>query len=109
MYSVEDLLISHGYKLPKSGPSSAPPFEKRPTADCQRELVDTRTGRAALNGYEAERGASFTGIYGSRALVKAYPTSENEGADRILRRKDVAIGVLNDGQIAGDSLATDSG
>uniref|UniRef100_A0A3B3XPY4 Junctional cadherin 5 associated a n=1 Tax=Poecilia mexicana TaxID=48701 RepID=A0A3B3XPY4_9TELE len=73
MYSVEDLLISHGYKLPKSGPPSAVPYDKRP-ADCQRELVDSRAGRGTLNGYEAERGASITGIYGSRqALVKGYP------------------------------------
>uniref|UniRef100_A0A665XFT9 Junctional cadherin 5 associated a n=1 Tax=Echeneis naucrates TaxID=173247 RepID=A0A665XFT9_ECHNA len=78
MYSVEDLLISHGYKLPKSGPPSATPYDKRP-ADCQRELVDNRAGRGTLNGYEADRGASFTGIYGSRqALVKGYPAIDNE-------------------------------
>uniref|UniRef100_A0A8C9YLZ4 Junctional protein associated with coronary artery disease n=1 Tax=Sander lucioperca TaxID=283035 RepID=A0A8C9YLZ4_SANLU len=69
MYSVEDLLISHGYKLPKSGPPSAPPFDKRP-ADCQRELVDNRAGRGTLNGYEAGRGASITGIYGSRQFER---------------------------------------
>uniref|UniRef100_A0A8C9YLA7 Junctional protein associated with coronary artery disease n=1 Tax=Sander lucioperca TaxID=283035 RepID=A0A8C9YLA7_SANLU len=89
MYSVEDLLISHGYKLPKSGPPSAPPFDKRP-ADCQRELVDNRAGRGTLNGYEAGRGASITGIYGSRqALVKGYPTTDNESGERILRRKEI--------------------
>uniref|UniRef100_A0A3P8TP72 Junctional cadherin 5 associated a n=1 Tax=Amphiprion percula TaxID=161767 RepID=A0A3P8TP72_AMPPE len=80
MYSVEDLLISHGYKLPKSGPPSATPYDKRP-ADCQRELVDNRAGRGTLNGYEADRGASITGIYGSRqALVKGYPTTDNEAS-----------------------------
>uniref|UniRef100_A0A8C5ECL3 Junctional protein associated with coronary artery disease n=1 Tax=Gouania willdenowi TaxID=441366 RepID=A0A8C5ECL3_GOUWI len=51
MYSVEDLLISHGYKLPKSVPHSATPYDKRP-ADCQREPVDNRAGRGTLNGYE---------------------------------------------------------
>uniref|UniRef100_A0A8C9YKT0 Junctional protein associated with coronary artery disease n=1 Tax=Sander lucioperca TaxID=283035 RepID=A0A8C9YKT0_SANLU len=96
MYSVEDLLISHGYKLPKSGPPSAPPFDKRP-ADCQRELVDNRAGRGTLNGYEAGRGASITGIYGSRqALVKGYPTTDNESGERILRRKEIGIGILGD-------------
>uniref|UniRef100_A0A3B5KGJ2 Junctional cadherin 5 associated a n=1 Tax=Takifugu rubripes TaxID=31033 RepID=A0A3B5KGJ2_TAKRU len=89
MYSVEDLLISHGYKLPRSGPPSATPYDKRP-ADCQRELVDNRAaGRGTLNGYEVERGASIAGIYGSRqALVKAYPTTDNESGERSQRRKE---------------------
>lgn len=109
MYSVEDLLISHGYKLPKSGPPSATPYDKRP-ADCQRELVDNRAGRGTLNGYEADRGASITGIYGSRqALVKGYPATDNESGDRNQRRKEAGIGILGDAQPLGDSLATDSG
>ncbi|XP_022060058.1 junctional cadherin 5-associated protein [Acanthochromis polyacanthus] len=109
MYSVEDLLISHGYKLPKSGPPSATPYDKRP-ADCQRELVDNRAGRGTLNGYEADRGASITGIYGSRqALVKGYPTTDNECGERNQRRKEAGIGILGDAQPLGDSLATDSG
>ncbi|XP_068605389.1 junctional cadherin 5-associated protein [Brachionichthys hirsutus] len=111
MYSVEDLLISHGYKLPKSDPPSATPFDKRP-ADCQRELVDNRAGRGALNGYEADRGPSITGIYGIRpALVKAYPIADNESVERNQRRKDVGIGIgiLGDAGPLGDSLATDSG
>ncbi|XP_039999725.1 junctional protein associated with coronary artery disease [Xiphias gladius] len=109
MYSVEDLLISHGYKLPKSGPPSATPYDKRP-ADCQRELVDNRAGRGTLNGYEADRGASMTGIYGSRqALVKGYPATDNESGERNQRRKEAGIGILGDAQPLGDSLATDSG
>ncbi|XP_067331467.1 junctional cadherin 5-associated protein isoform X1 [Channa argus] len=109
MYSVEDLLISHGYKLPKSGPASATPYDKRP-ADCQRELVDNRTGRGTLNGYEAERGASIAGIYGSRqALLKGYPATDNESGERNQRRKEASIGILGDAQPLGDSLATDSG
>ncbi|GAA6227881.1 junctional protein associated with coronary artery disease-like [Lates japonicus] len=109
MYSVEDLLISHGYKLPKSGPPSATPYDKRP-ADCQRELVDNRAGRGTLNGYEADRGASITAIYGSRqALVKGYPATDNESGERNQRRKEAGIGILGDAQPLGDSLATDSG
>ncbi|TKS79437.1 Junctional protein associated with coronary artery disease [Collichthys lucidus] len=111
MYSVEDLLISHGYKLPKSGPPSATPYDKRP-ADCQRELVDNRAGRGTLNGYEADRGTSITGIYGSRqALVKGYPATDNESGERNQRRKEagIGIGILGDTQPLGDSLATDSG
>ncbi|XP_071394137.1 junctional cadherin 5-associated protein [Centroberyx affinis] len=109
MYSVEDLLISHGYKLPKSGPPSATPYDKRP-ADCQRELVDNRAGRGTLNGYEADRGTSITGIYGSRqALVKGYPATDNESGERNQRRKEAGSGNLGDAQPLGDSLATDSG
>ncbi|KAM9790302.1 junctional cadherin 5-associated protein isoform 1-T3 [Syngnathus typhle] len=111
MYSVEDLLISHGYKLPRSGPPSAT-YDKRPT-DCQRELLlDNRAGRAAvataLNGYEAERGgasAAGGGLYGSRpGPLKGYVDSEG---DR--RRKEAFISILGDAQPLGDSLATDSG
>ncbi|XP_019739292.1 junctional protein associated with coronary artery disease [Hippocampus comes] len=112
MYSVEDLLISHGYKLPRSGPPSATAYDKRP-ADCQRELLlDNRAGRATagatLNGYEAERGgasAGGSGLYSSRpAPLKGY--MDNEG-DR--RRKEAFLGILGDAQALGDSLATDSG
>lgn len=110
MYSVEDLLISHGYKLPRSGPPSATPYDRRP-ADCQRELVDNRAaGRGALNGYEVERGASLTGIYGSRpALLKAHPPPEAEGGERNPRRKEAAGAILGEAPPLGDSLATDSG
>uniref|UniRef100_A0A3Q2GH18 Junctional protein associated with coronary artery disease homolog n=1 Tax=Cyprinodon variegatus TaxID=28743 RepID=A0A3Q2GH18_CYPVA len=95
MYSVEDLLISHGYKLPKSGPPSSASYDKRPT-ECQRELVDNRTGRGTFNGFEAERGASISGIYGSRqALVKGYPTTDESG-ERNQRRKEAGIGFLGD-------------
>ncbi|XP_077579868.1 junctional cadherin 5-associated protein [Stigmatopora nigra] len=114
MYSVEDLLISHGYKLPRSGPPSASaPYDKRP-ADCQRELLlDGRAGRApsaaALNGYEVERGgasAGCAGQYGGRpAPLKGY-ADVNE-AER--RRKEAFMGILGDVQPLGDSLATDSG
>ncbi|XP_077415850.1 junctional cadherin 5-associated protein [Vanacampus margaritifer] len=105
MYSVEDLLISHGYKLPRSGPPSAAAYDKRP-ADCQRELLlPGRAAAAALNGYEAERGGASAGLFGSRpAPLKGYV--DNEG-DR--RRKEALMGILGDAQPLGDSLATDSG
>lgn len=109
MYSVEDLLISHGYKLPKSGPPSATPYDKRP-AECQREAaVDIRAGRGALTGCEVDRGAS-SAIYGTRqALVKGYPAADNESGERNQRRKEAGSGNLGDAQPLGDSLATDSG
>ncbi|XP_034039620.1 junctional protein associated with coronary artery disease [Thalassophryne amazonica] len=109
MYSVEDLLISHGYKLPKSGPPSAATYDKRPP-ECQRDLVDNRAGRGALNGYESDRGPPVSGIYSTRqALVKGYPGAESESGERNLRRLEVASCILGDAQPLGDSLATDSG
>lgn len=110
MYSVEDLLISHGYKLPRNEPPPATPYDKRPP-DSQRELVDNRgAGRGTMNGYEVERGTCITGIYGSRqALVKGYPTTESESGERNQRRIEAGIGSLGDSQPLGDSLATDSG
>ncbi|KAM6948664.1 junctional cadherin 5-associated protein [Aplochiton taeniatus] len=107
MYSVEDLLISHGYKLTRSGPPSATPYDKRPE-DCQREVGENRAcGRGTLNGYEAERGAS---TYGSRqALVKGNPAADNECGERNQRRIEAGSGNLGDAQALGDSLATDSG
>lgn len=110
MYSVEDLLISHGYKLPRSGPPSATPYDRRP-ADCQRELVDNRAAvRGTLNGYEVERGASLTGLYRSRqALLKPYPPTDAEAGERNPHRKEAAVAILGEAQPLGDSLATDSG
>ncbi|XP_062338214.1 junctional cadherin 5-associated protein [Osmerus eperlanus] len=116
MYSVEDLLISHGYKLPKTVSTSssssvatasaaaAAPYDKR-YADCHRETnAENRPGRGALSGYEADRGAC---VYGSRqalVLAKGYPAdSEHQ------RRKEAGSGNLGDAQPLGDSLATDSG
>uniref|UniRef100_A0A672JU95 Junctional cadherin 5 associated a n=1 Tax=Salarias fasciatus TaxID=181472 RepID=A0A672JU95_SALFA len=80
MYSVEDLLISHGYKLPKSGPPSATPYEKRP-ADCQRELVDNRAGRGTLNGYEVDRGARAWHLRGAHPGTGLVSTASARRAD----------------------------
>ncbi|KAK7944748.1 hypothetical protein WMY93_000476 [Mugilogobius chulae] len=74
----------------------------------QRHL---QAGAGRSQRLRGERAASsLTGIYGTtrQALVKAYPSAEGEGPDRILRRKDMAVGVLQDGQVV-DSLAVDSG
>ncbi|KAI7809518.1 uncharacterized protein LOC130554846 [Triplophysa rosa] len=122
MYSVEDLLISHGYKLPRSGPASSAstaPYDNR-NNECRRENVENRPAGGAggaLNGFgTAEGGAdgrteAGTGVY-RPAPVKAYPENNNninEGHERIQRRLEVPIAFLGDLQPLGDSLATDSG
>ncbi|XP_051554358.1 uncharacterized protein LOC127441222 [Myxocyprinus asiaticus] len=122
MYSVEDLLISHGYKLPRSGPatsSSSAPYDNR-NNECRRDNVENRPpggGGGALNGFGTMEGGADgrteagTGVY-RPAPVKAYPENNNninEGHDRIQRRLEVPVAFLGDLQPLGDSLATDSG
>ncbi|XP_051984547.1 uncharacterized protein LOC127645064 [Xyrauchen texanus] len=123
MYSVEDLLISHGYKLPRSGPatsSSSAPYDNR-NNECRRDNIENRPpgggGGGALNGFGTMEGGAdgrteaSTGVY-RPAPMKAYPENNNninEGHDRIQRRLEVPVAFLGDLQPLGDSLATDSG
>ncbi len=123
MYSVEDLLISHGYKLPRSGPassSSSAPYDNR-NNECRRDNVENRPAGGGggvggvggtLNGFGTTGGAEAgTGVY-RPAPMKAYPENNNninEGHERFLRRLEVPVAFLGDLQPLGDSLATDSG
>ncbi|CAB1317092.1 unnamed protein product [Coregonus sp. 'balchen'] len=128
MYSVEDLLISHGYNLPKTSipcPSSTSsvtaPYEKQRHAvvACHREIPaaeNQRSGRGgSLNGYEqaGDRGACIFSSSRQALLAKGYPGScDNESCgERNQRRKEAGSGNLGDSlaQPLGDSLATDSG
>ncbi|XP_059337211.1 junctional cadherin 5-associated protein isoform X1 [Ammospiza nelsoni] len=69
MFSVEDLLISHGYKLSKNPPAS---YENRYDG-YQHETTGSRSAqRPALNGIEAE---SRAGAYSKRPLVKTSSSS----------------------------------
>uniref|UniRef100_A0A8C8S0E4 Junctional cadherin 5 associated n=1 Tax=Pelusios castaneus TaxID=367368 RepID=A0A8C8S0E4_9SAUR len=52
MFSVEDLLISHGYKLSKNHPTS---YENR-NGGYQTEMTENKT-RETLNGFETDSGA----------------------------------------------------
>ncbi len=121
MYSVEDLLISHGYKLPRSGPassSSSAPYDNR-NNECRRDNVENWPaggggggGGGTLNGFGTMEGGAEagTGLY-RPAPMKAYPENNNisEGHERIQRRLEVPVAFLGDLQPLGDSLATDSG
>ncbi|MFT7809564.1 junctional protein associated with coronary artery disease homolog isoform X1 [Arapaima gigas] len=100
MYSVQDLLISHGYKLPQNAPT---PCERHP-ADCHHEIAGNRSGHGTLNGYETDTGAY---VHSRQAPAKGY-SSDNECKEKIQGR-EAASGYQGDTQPLGDSLATDSG
>ncbi|NXG15110.1 JCAD disease, partial [Grallaria varia] len=69
MFSVEDLLISHGYKLSKNPPVSC---ENRYDG-YRHEIAGNRSAqRSALNGFEAE---SRAGAYSKKPLVKTNSSS----------------------------------
>ncbi|XP_062473326.1 junctional cadherin 5-associated protein isoform X1 [Pezoporus occidentalis] len=63
MFSVEDLLISHGYKLSKNPPVS---YENR-YDEYRQEITRNRSAQRTLNGFEAE---SRAGAYSKKPLVK---------------------------------------
>ncbi|XP_027665598.2 junctional cadherin 5-associated protein isoform X1 [Falco cherrug] len=68
MFSVEDLLISHGYKLSKNPPVS---YENR--YDGYRHVITgNRSAQRTLNGFEAE---SRAGAYSKKPLVKTNSSS----------------------------------
>ncbi|KAM9387925.1 junctional cadherin 5-associated protein [Phaethornis superciliosus] len=68
MFSVEDLLISHGYKLTKNPPVS---YENRYDG-YRHEITGNRSARRTLNGFEAE---SRAGAYSKKPLVKTNSSS----------------------------------
>lgn len=66
MFSVEDLLISHGYKLSKNPPAS---YQNRYDG-YRRETAGNRSAQRPLNGFEADLRA-----YGKKPLVKTNSSS----------------------------------
>ncbi|XP_069770598.1 junctional cadherin 5-associated protein isoform X2 [Narcine bancroftii] len=59
MFSVEDLLISHGYQAPRRGSGDKPPPTSSSSSDsfqarCHREGW-RKSGHGTVNGYEADR------------------------------------------------------
>lgn len=66
MFSVEDLLISHGYKLSRNPPAS---YENRYDG-YRREAAGTRPAQRPLNGFEADSRA-----YSKKPLVKTNSSS----------------------------------
>ncbi|XP_062424962.1 junctional cadherin 5-associated protein [Rhea pennata] len=68
MFSVEDLLISHGYKLSKNPPVS---YENR-CDGYRHETAGNRSGQRMLNGFESE---SRTSAYSKKPLAKSNSSS----------------------------------
>lgn len=118
MYSVEDLLISHGYKVPQRNSNNVPvshsssphpaTYEKcLPTrSDSRCEIEEKRKGHSAVNGYEGDHVYSGGGI--RQTPARGFP-SDTENRVRKQRTQDVDNGNLRDGRLPEDSLTTDSG
>ncbi|TRY58991.1 hypothetical protein DNTS_012392 [Danionella cerebrum] len=118
MYSVEDLLISHGYKVPQRKSNNVPvshsssphpgTYEKcLPTrSDSRCEMAEKRKGHSSVNGYEGEHVYSSGGI--RQAPSRGFP-GDAENRVRKQRTQDVDNGNLGGGGMPEDTLTTDSG
>ncbi|KAG7455237.1 hypothetical protein MATL_G00254460 [Megalops atlanticus] len=106
MYSVEDLLISHGYKLPKN--NEAPSSCQARYGDCHREMAEDRSGHGTANGREADAGAYVCSRQPAAAAAKGYP-GDGERRERNQRRAGAGSGNQGDTQPSGDFLSADSG
>ncbi|KAK2859283.1 hypothetical protein Q5P01_003903 [Channa striata] len=123
MYSVEDLLISHGYKLPKHPTSSSTPIPapapssrqlpcaSPPPYSKHHEVLENRPGPRTVNGYERASGAPY-GNGGGTRQHQAYSSScpnNNEPRDRNQHRLERESQGQIDTHSLEDSLTSDSG
>ncbi|XP_034562518.1 uncharacterized protein jcada [Notolabrus celidotus] len=126
MYSVEDLLISHGYKLPKhtNTPSSTPtptpasltrqaPSSSPPSYSKHHEILENMPGPRTVNGYERGPGVPY-GNGGGPRQPQAYvgggcPNNNNEPRDRSQSRREGENRSQIDTHSLGESLTSDSG
>ncbi|XP_016406403.1 junctional protein associated with coronary artery disease-like [Sinocyclocheilus rhinocerous] len=118
MYSVEDLLISHGYKVPQRNSNNVPvshsssphpaTYEKclPKRSDSRCEIAEKRKGHSGVNGYEGDHVYSSGGI--RQAPARGFP-SDAENRVRKQRTQNVDNGNLGDGRLPEDSLTMDSG
>ncbi|XP_052467382.1 junctional cadherin 5-associated protein isoform X1 [Carassius gibelio] len=118
MYSVEDLLISHGYKVPQRNSNNVPvshsssphpaTYEKclPKRSDSRCEIAEKRKGHIGVNGYEGDHVYSSGGI--RQAPAGGFP-GDAENRVRKQRTQDMDNGNLGDGRLPEDSLTTDSG
>lgn len=123
MYSVEDLLISHGYKLPKHPTSSTPtpvplsssrqpPSSSPPSYGKHHKILENRPGPRTVNGYE--RGPVMAlGSSGAMRQVQAFgggcPSNNNETRDGSQPKRDAENRGQTDTHSLGESLTSDSG
>lgn len=110
MYSVEDLLISHGYKIssnnnvPSSHSSSS--HEQRPPthSNSRCEITEKRTGHGAVNGYKADS------VYGGgvKQTSSRGGPSDTEIQDKNQRTEEDNANLV-DRHSPGGTLTSDSG
>ncbi|KAK6292901.1 hypothetical protein J4Q44_G00364020 [Coregonus suidteri] len=133
MYSVEDLLISHGYKLPQNtataptAVSPTPPssYDNKRYGDpssCRQEILESRSGggHGTVNGYEIDS-APGVYVYGNNNNRQPQPPAPTKGnssshTDNAWRdrnsqpqRREADSGNQGDTHSLGDSLTKDSG
>ncbi|XP_042255070.1 junctional cadherin 5-associated protein [Thunnus thynnus] len=126
MYSVEDLLISHGYKLPKHTTSSSTPTptpapassshqassSSPPSYSKHHEILENRPGPRTVNGYERGSGAPYGNSGGTRqpqVYASSCPSNNNEPRDRSQSRREGESRNQIDTHSLGESLTSDSG
>ncbi|XP_057680270.1 uncharacterized protein jcada [Corythoichthys intestinalis] len=126
MYSVEDLLISHGYKLPKhttasATPTPTPASTSRPASSSSppsyskhHESLGSRPNSRTLNGYERGSRAAYGNKCGSRH-PQVYVTGTSclnnnvEPSNRSQSRQEGEIQSQIETPSFGESLTSDSG
>lgn len=122
MYSVEDLLISHGYKLPKhttssSTPTPAPasssrqaPSSSPPSYSKHHEILENMPGPRTVNGYERGPYGNGGGTRQSQVYGGGCPNNNNnEPRDRSQSRREGESRSQIDTHSLGESLTSDSG
>lgn len=122
MYSVEDLLISHGYKLPKHTTSSTPtpvpassshqPSSSSPPSYTKHQVLENRHSSRTVNGYERGPVVAYGSSSGARqpqAYGGGCPNNNNDPKDRShTMQEGENRGQTND-QSLGETLTSDSG
>ncbi|KAG7526947.1 hypothetical protein JOB18_047109 [Solea senegalensis] len=119
MYSVEDLLISHGYKLPKHSTSSPTPTpapassSPPPSYNKHNEILENRPTSRTVNGYERGSGATYGNGGSSRQPPPPFSSgctnNNNEPRDRSQPRREGESRSHVDTHSLGESLTSDSG
>ncbi|XP_048416699.2 junctional cadherin 5-associated protein isoform X1 [Stegostoma tigrinum] len=85
MFSVEDLLISHGYRPPKKSSKDKPlPSDENIYTSCLCEVRENKPSHGTVNGYETDTGA-YSASRHARSLEGSY--SDSEGRERSARRQ----------------------
>ncbi|XP_067863393.1 junctional cadherin 5-associated protein isoform X2 [Heptranchias perlo] len=106
MFSVEDLLISHGYQPPKKSSKDKPPSSDENTyTSCPCEVREDKSDHGTVNGYETDSGACSTS---RQTRVEGY-FSDSEGSARRQAGVSYCADVQNLPTFAGKEAGLNSG